>query len=792
MSDETGRLTGGHLLDRYRIVSRIGAGGMGEVYLADDLRLRRKVAIKVLPGSVAGDPDRLLRFEREAYAASALNHPNIVTIYEFGKADERHYLASEYVVGETLRRRLDRSRPSLREAIDVALQVAAALRAAHEAGIVHRDIKPENLMVREDGYVKVLDFGLAKVVEGGPAGEEAATLAHHRTGEGTILGTVAYMSPEQARGSHLDGSTDLWSLGCVLYEMLTGGSPFAGRTTTDVLANIIHREPAPLRSLAPAAPAALERVVSRTLSKERASRHGSAGELIAELRDVQRRLDSEPGADTQPTPRTDSAPREVRAGSAAAGPRTPTTDGRARDSIAVLPFANISRDEENEHFCDGLAEELLNALAKIERLKVAARTSAFSFKGKDATVSAIGRALGVQTVLEGSVRRAGNRVRITVQLIDATDGYHIWSERYDREMSDIFAVQDEITLAVVAALKVKLFGGEQAAALQHGTADPDAYQAYLKGRFFWSQRTAASLRQAVAFYEQALAADPGYALAWAGLAECYVLFGWLSVESPHASMPKAEAAARRALELDGSLAEAHAALGVYLSFYAWDQPASVKALRRALELKPGHATACHWLGNIPLLALGEFDESIAAVRRAGEMDPLSPIISSDLGLSLLCARRFDEAVAQFQATLTMDPFFYVARYHLGQAYDARGEHVAAIAEYERCLATGTDPWVEALLGRSLARRGRRAEAVRWRDRLLAESGTGYVPYVGLAVLHAALGELGEAFAWLEKDLADRSLWPPFYGVDPVFDDLRADPRFADVLRRVVPLVGAAS
>ena len=771
-------LAPGTALGGYRIVAPIGAGGMGEVFLAQDTRLERNVALKILPRAFAADAERLGRFVREAKSASALNHPNILTIHEIGESQGFHYLATELIVGETLRARIGRGVLPVADALEVAAQVAGALAAAHDAGIVHRDVKPENVMIRADGLVKVLDFGLAKWSETQAVDPYGPTLDRSHTHPGVVLGTVAYMSPEQSRGKTVDARTDLWSLGIVLYEMLSGRQPFTGESSTDVLANILHREPPRLalegEELAPEIGA----ILGKALAKERFERYATSRALLADLKAAQKRLQFEAELGRQSSADRGSAVVPTR------NSRSGSSSPSLRPAIAVLPFRNLSAAAENDYFCDGLAEELLNALAKIDGLKVAARSSAFGFRDKAVGVSEIGRALGVTTVLEGSVRSSGSRMRIAVQLVNAADGYHLWSERYDREMRDIFDVQDEITLAIVDALKIRLFGDERAAALKRGTENAVAFELYLRGRHCWNRRTADSVRQAVEHYQQAIAEDPGYALAYAGLAECYVLFPWLSVAPPHDSMPKARAAALAALAIDDSLAEAHEALGVYLSFYAWDQAASERELRRAIELQPGSAVAYHWLGNIALLAMGRWDESLAAERRAGELDPLSLSIASDTGVTLLYARRYDEAVAQFRRTLAVDPKFYVARYHLGLALHAKGDYAAAIAEHRTCLADTDDPWVTALLAFSLAKAGHRDEALAERGRLVAESAGRYVPHVGLAIVHAALGEPDEALAWLEKDFAERSLFPPFYAWDPVFDDLRGEARFADLVRRV--------
>jgi serine/threonine-protein kinase len=770
-------LTIGTLLGPYEILGPIGAGGMGEVYLARDSRLDRKVALKVLPPAFADDPERMSRFVREAKSASALNHPNILTIHEIGESGGYHHITTELIAGETLRDLIVRGPMATGPCLEIGVQIAVALDAAHAVGVIHRDIKPENVMIRADGLVKVLDFGLAKWSEVQTIDLDGETFVPKHTQPGMVMGTVAYMSPEQIRGKAVDARTDIWSLGVVIYEMLAGRPPFDGDSSADVLANVLYREPASLARHRPDVAPELADIVGRSLAKHLPERYPTAGDLMADLRSLQKRLEFHAELKRQSSPdRRSDAPAPIV--TLPAPPRSST-----RRAIAVLPFTNMSADAENDYFCDGLAEELLNALAKMDGLKVAARTSAFSFKGKNTSISEIGRELGVTAVLEGSVRRSGSRSRIAVQLINAADGYHLWSERFDVEMKDIFDVQDEITLAVVDALKVKLFEDEKAAALKRGTDDPEAYQLYLKGRFCWNKRTALSVKEAAACYAQAIERDPGYALAYSGLAESYVLFSWLSVEPPRECMPKARVAALRALEIDDALAEAHAALGVYLSFFAWDQPASERTLRRAIELAPRSASAHHWLGNTALLAMGRFDESISVLARAGVLDPLSPIIGSDTGVSLFCARRFDEAIQQFQQTLALAPDFYVARYHLGLSLHSKGMYDEAIAEYGKCLASYDDPWVEALLARSLAKAGQREDAVRHRDRLVGQAGRRYVPNVGLAVVHAALGEMDEAMKWLESDFADRSLYPPFYSVDPVFDDLRDSSGFDDLVRR---------
>ena len=516
------RLAQGTRLGHYEVISPLGKGGMGEVYLAQDVRLGRRVALKVLPAAFADDQDSLARFIREARAASALNHPNIITIHDIGDAAGTYFIAYEFVDGRTLRD-VARSAPlDAATAIDIGIQVASALADAHRAGIVHRDLKPDNVMIRATGLVKLLDFGIARLSRPAEADVTSVTAMPGQTLGGMLIGTPQYMSPEQARGLEVDQQTDLFSFGALLYELLSGTSPFAAGTATDIIVAVLTREPPPLTKVPPA----VADIVSRALQKDRAQRYATAAELLLDLTNAKQALGGDVGR-AAPAARqhADTPPQLATAGSTA----TP----RAMTSLAVLPFANMSADVDNEHFCDGLAEELLNALSKIDALKVAARTSAFTFKGKTVDVGTIARTLGVTSVLDGSIRRSGNRLRISVQLVNAADGYQVWSERYDREMRDVFELQDEITLAVVAALKLKLFGEERAAVLKRYTDNAEAYELFLKGRHHSYKYTAQGWQRAIEFFEKAIALQPDYALAYAGIAAsrgCQWFFGILPAE----------------------------------------------------------------------------------------------------------------------------------------------------------------------------------------------------------------------------------------------------------------------
>ena len=570
----------GTRLGHYEVISPLGKGGMGEVYLAEDVRLGRRVALKVLPAASADDPDSLARFIREARAASALNHPNIITIHDIGDAAGTHFIAYEFVDGRTLGD-VARSAPlDAATAIDIGIQVASALAEAHRAGIVHRDLKPDNVMIRATGLVKLLDFGIARLARPAQSDITSATAMPGQTVGGMLIGTPQYMSPEQARGLEVDSRTDIFSFGALLYELLSGTTPFAGGTATDIIVAVLTREPPPLKGVPPA----VGDIVSRALKKDRAQRYATAAELLLDLTRARQMLDGDLGG-AAPAARepAETSPQLVTAGS--------TATARVMTSLAVLPFANMSADVDNEHFCDGLAEELLNALSKIDKLRVAARTSAFSFKGKTVDVGTIARTLGVTGVLDGSIRRAGSRLRISVQLVDAANGYQVWSERYDREMRDVFELQDEITLAVVAALKLKLFGEERAAVLKRYTDNAEAYELFLKGRHQAYKYTAQGWQRAIEFFEKAIALEPDYALAYAGIATsrgCQWFFGILP---PQQVIPLCKADKAQALAIDDGLADAYLSQAMITFFYDWDWRGAERAFIRSIELNPNNSEA---------------------------------------------------------------------------------------------------------------------------------------------------------------------------------------------------------
>jgi serine/threonine protein kinase/Tfp pilus assembly protein PilF len=744
----------GTTISHYRILEKLGEGGMGEVYLARDTKLDRKVALKFLPSQCSSDEQLKARFRREARAAAALNHPNIVTIYEVAQHDDRLYIAMEYVEGESLKQLAVRKELTVDRAIEIALQIFEGLHKAHQAGIIHRDIKSHNILIDRDGRVRILDFGLAKIAR------EAML-----TRMGTTVGTAAYMSPEQARGEEVDHRTDIWSSGVVLYEMLTGQMPFRGDHDQAVIYSILNNEPQSASRLRPDLPAELEQVLIRALAKDRGERYEQISEMLADLNSIKQGFES--GSTRTLPSRAPSSP-----------------------SIAVLPFKNLSADREQDYFCDGMAEEIINALTQVEGLHVVARTSAFSFRGKDADIREIGRKLNVGTLLEGSVRKAGDRVRITAQLVNVADGYHLWSERYDRDIGalccpeDIFAIQDEISLAIVGKLKVKLLEGEKTRLVKRHTDDLDAYNLYLKGRYFWNRRTEQSLKKSVEYFDQAIEKDPAYALAYAGLADSYVTLQDYTSVSPKVTLPKAKEAAHKALEIDSTLAEAHNSLAQVM-FREWDWEGAEREHKRAIELNPNYATAHHWYALV-LAYAARFDEAIAEMKRARELDPLSLIINRNLGLVLYFARRYDKAVEQLQKTLEMDPSFSLAHAGLGQAYLQKSMHQEALRELQResDIRAGSDTVVETWKGIAYVKAGKESEARRILGDLLERAKQVYVSPVLFASLYFTLGENDLGFKSLDLAYNQRDSRLLELKVLPEFDGVRSEPRFKALLKKV--------
>ena len=756
-------LTPGTRLGPYEIVSPLGAGGMGEVHRARDPRLGRDVALKVLPARLAGDPDALARFEREARALAALNHPNIVTIYSVERADDRQFLTMEFVEGKTLAQLIPAGGMALAPLLAVATPLADALAAAHQHGIVHRDLKPANVMVSNEGRLKVLDFGLARLEAEDAARAERPTI-EGLTRAGQILGTCAYMSPEQAGGLPLDARSDIFSLGTMLFEMATSRRPFQGATEIDVLA-AIRRDQAPaVSAVRPAIPSPFNQLVERCLEKDPDRRVQTARDVCNELEAIKKATES----GTWATDSRAEARRDVR-----------------ERRVAVLPFANMSADPEQEYFCDGMAEDVINALAHVEGLQVAARTSAFAFKGQNRDVREIGRLLDVGAVLEGSVRRAGSRLRITAQLVRVADGMHLWSERFDRQLDDVFAIQDEISLTIVDRLKVQLVAHEEARVVKRHTVDPEAHNLYLKGRYLFARRSEGDIARAMACYEQARAQDPEYVLPYVGLADALLVLGQWAWLRPVEAFPRAKAELERALALDGNLAEAHASLGYLATIYDWDWTLAEQCFARALNLNPRYGLAHHWYG-ILLCARERFAEAIRESQAYLALEPLSPIANTHAGQILLHAGRFAEAIEQLGKALELEPNLGMAHVWLQLTYLATGRIQDALdtsANLSRTMGRIAPAWRVL----ALARAGRAEDARRALAELDQVARSGNLGPANLPFALAALGDTEAAVQRLEQAFKERHPQLPFMKLlhlGPEWDRVLADARVQALMRKM--------
>jgi len=773
MEDTKERMIG-RVVSRYRILEKLGHGGMGVVYKALDLRLERFVALKFLPADACEDETTRQRFMQEARAASALDHPNICTIYSIEDTDRGEmFIAMAYYEREVLSHRIARGLVGVREAVEIAIQLGRGLSKAHEHGIVHRDVKPANVMLTPDGTVKLLDFGIALL--GGSV---------RSTKPGVAVGTPAYMSPEQACGQSCDGRTDIWAVGVVLYEMLTGQLPFRGDRHDLVLYAILHNEPRPAAELRPGIPADLDRAISTALAKDPDRRYPTANDLVAALRSV-RELETLP---------SESSVTLVEGRTVPAPSHSTVAVSRPAPSIVVLPFANLSHDADNEYFSDGLAEEIITALAQVAGLRVVSRTSAFQFKGKAVDVRKIGEDLRVASVLEGSVRMAGDRVRVTVQLVNVADGFQVWSQRFDRHMDDIFAIQDEIAQSIVSELRGKLTGEIPAApvAPRRRPENMAAYTLYLKGRYQWNKQTEEGLRSAVEYFEQAIAEDPQFAPAWAGLADYYMALGFWSVMPPDELWPKARTNALRALELDPSLPHAQVSAGYVRIFCDWNWVEAGRHFRKAVELSPGNSQA-RYAHAVYLTQTKRLDEALAEMRRALELDPLALNVNTALALVYYYRREYDRGIEQARKTLELDPNYFEMQVGLGLIYLQTSRFAEGVRALEAVrAASGDNPLILGLLGYGYGVAGMDTNAREILDRLEAISQERYVAPISRALVYIGLAAHDEAFEWLDRAAAAHDVLLCYLDVMPCYDPLRRDARFPALRQKIGMLAHATA
>ncbi len=750
----------GTRLGPYEVADLIGAGGMGEVYRATDTRLGREVAVKVLPSHFAADPERLRRFEREARAVASLNHPHILTVHDVGTHEGTSYVVTELLEGETLRERLTRGAPTLEQVVSFAAQAAQGLAAAHRNGVVHRDVKPENLFVTSDGVLKILDFGLAKHVPPAAEGESGPTLSRE-TRDGVVMGTVAYMSPEQARGMPVDQRTDVFALGVVLYEMLTGRHPFRGATSTDTVTAILRDEPPPLPARVPAPLAA---VVKRCLTKDPGQRYQGGGELKVAFDALQHAAGAAPPRREAARPRQTAGRRRVR-------------------SVVVLPLLDFSRDPEQEYFADGMTEALIAELAKIRALRVISRTSSMRYKGTGKSLPEIATELGVDGVVEGSVMRVGPRVRITAQLVHAATDTHLWAESYERDLADVLLLQSEVVGAIVGEIRIAVTAEEARRLASPRPVDPEAYDACLKGRFHWYKLSREHLDIALQYFHLALEKDPGCARAWSGIAAAWSSLTDAGFVSPHEAIPKAKEAALRALELDESLVEVRVTLANIRFCCEWDWNGAEREFRQAIELHPNSADARFFYADF-LISMGRNDEAAAEAARALELDPFSFFIQGFFGWHLVYLHRCDDAIAHLHKTLQMETDFSSAHLGLWGAFYRKGMREEALGAARRFFAVlGDDAVVEAL------RRGESESGYEGAMRLAAleleeRAAATHVPAVRIARLWAHAGNVDRALEWLEKAHAWRESPLVHLGVGWDWDSLRGDPRFQSLLHRM--------
>jgi serine/threonine-protein kinase len=831
----------------YRILRRLGKGGMGEVFLGEDTKQHgRKVALKVLPQELTESESRLRRFKQEARAILALNHPNILTVFEIGEAAGNHYIATEFIEGETLRQCLWRGPLKLDETLGVAIQVAMALEAAHAAGIVHRDIKPENIMLRQDKFVrdrfvKVLDFGIAKLTDRDATNHdpEAVTIPISETNPGAIMGTSGYMSPEQAQGESIDERSDVFSLGVVLYEMVAGEPPFKGKTDSHTRVQIIDHEPAPLTQHVANVPRQLERIVSKALAKDRFKRYQTITDLKLDLEQLRDELHFSDSVETTSggvrttqvdllsatrtgmKSRTDTAAESATVSTVEARPQTKRTrwlvygvlglllvlviagaafyvsSSRPINSVAILPFVNDSKDPNAEYLSDGLTETIINSLSQLPNLKVMSRNASFRFKGPNHDPLEAGRTLNVGAVLTGRLIKLDDRLVIKTELIKVDDGSQLWGAEYNSSLADIFSVQDEVSRKISQSLRLRLSGEDQEKLAKRYTKDAEAYELYLKGRYFWNKRNEEGFRNGIEYFKRAEERDPTFALAFSGLADSYALLCDIGVVRPVDDMPKAKAAAQKAVDADPELAEAYTSRAFVRLAYDWDWLGAQSDFQQALKLNPKYPTAHQWYASY-LMQMGKFSLAKEEIEEAHKLDPLSPIISANTGLYSYYEHNYDDAIAKYKLTLQSDPDFWVARHYLALAYVQKGMHQEAIAELRKLIKAPEsgpvpDKVIEAeseasaSLGFAYGMAGKQAEARAILNQLDELSKWRYVSPLYFAIVYAGLKENDKAIEYLNKAFDARHPGLVLIRIEPMFDGLRGDERFKQLIKRFEPI-----
>ena len=800
----------GLTVSHYRILEKLGGGGMGVVYKAEDLRLGRLVSLKFLPEELSREPLAIERFQREARAASSLNHPHICTIYDVDQYEGQHFIVMEYLEGQTLKHRITGKPLDLERVPEYGFQMADALEAAHAKAIIHRDIKPANIFITDRGQVKLLDFGLAKLLperRGAGRAKQAVTSFSvttqdpHLTSDGVALGTVAYMSPEQVRGLELDERTDLFSLGLVLYEMTTGQRAFTGNTSGVIFDAILNRAPAPPAHLNPAIPIQLEQIIAKALEKDRELRYRSASDIRADLQRLKRDTDS---ARAMPFKSGEASRQKLRRyrphfawsgvlvvllilfGLNVGNLRESVFGGASQariESIAVLPFANLSNDPKTEYLSDGITESLINSLSQLPNLAVMSRNTVFRYKGQTMDPQRVGQDLHVRAILTGRLIQSGDDLTISVSLEDVQSSRQIWGEQYNRKLSNLVSVQQEIAGDIYGRLRPRLAGEEKKLLAKRPTENAEAYQLYLQGLFYWNKWTQADFMKAADYFTQAVQKDPGYALSYAGLADSYSLLGDAGYLPPSEAWPKAKTAALQALDIDDTLAEAHTSLGLVKEHFEWDWAGAEKEFKRAVELNPNLATAHHWYGDY-LTNMGRFGEGLAETKKAQGLDPLSLMINTTLGWQFYLAGQNENAVEQLRKVLEIDPKFSPARRILEEVYAHIGKHKEAVAEREKALSLSGGPELAASIEEDFTKSGYKGVLQSWLEGLTELSKHSYVSSYSIAESYMRMDEKQKAFEWLEKAYEEHDSGLVSLAVEPMFETIRPDPRFKEIVRRM--------